>query len=205
MLDTEPIYKRSWQEAGRELGYDLNDSFYFTLTGRTNVACEELLGDRFGPNFPIQEFRERWQRLWKEEALNSGLQAKPGLAELLRFLDEHKISKAVATSSDRNYANFTLSAAGLLDRFETIVTGEEVVNGKPAPDIYLEAARRLGAEPARCVALEDSDNGVLAAAAAGMKVLLVPDLKAPSDAARRAASQVLESLHEAMDVITSWL
>ena len=83
------------------------------------------------------------------------------------------------------------------------MTGDQVSHGKPAPDIYLEAARRLDVEPSRCVALEDSDAGILAASRAGMVALLIPDLVDPSSEAVAAAFRVLGSLHEARQLIST--
>jgi beta-phosphoglucomutase-like phosphatase (HAD superfamily) len=205
MIDTESIYKRAWQNAAAEFGYILDDDFYWTLIGQPNPACEAAVLDRFGFEFPLAEFRVRWPELWRADVENSGIPTKTGLAELLSFLDEHRVPTAIATSSDREYATFSLQMAGLEGRFSEIVTGDQVVNGKPAPDIYLESARRLGVSPQQCVAIEDSDAGVLAASAAGMITLMVPDLIAPSAKARSAAFSVLTSLSEARDQIASFI
>jgi beta-phosphoglucomutase-like phosphatase (HAD superfamily) len=94
-------------------------------------------------------------------------------------------------------ARAKLGQAALLPRFHAIVGGDEVRAGKPAPDIYVEAARRLEVAPGDCVALEDSDPGVRAALAAGMTVLMVPDLVPPSAALMAAGPLVMASLHEA--------
>jgi HAD superfamily hydrolase (TIGR01509 family) len=201
MLDTEPLYKGAWQQASAELGFDLDDSSYSRLIGRPTEDCELELVKRFGAGFPMPRFRKRWSELWRLSVQVQGISRKPGLLAFLSFLEEQGLSMAIATSSDAEYAEFSLRSAGLTGRFSTIVTGDQVTEGKPAPDIYLEAARRLGRNPAECVALEDSDAGVLAASAAGMVTLCVPDLKPPSDAATRAASRVLGSLDDARDWI----
>lgn len=202
MLDTEPVYMRAWQRAASQFGFLLDEDFYFTLTGRTNEASEILLMERFGANFPMIPFRERWAELWREEVEDCGIPRKPGLIELLNHLAAHGIPAAVATSSDREYAAVSLRAAKLDARsFAQVVTGEQVKNGKPAPDIYLEAARRLGVRPARCLALEDSDNGILAASGAGMIAVMIPDLKPPSPEARAKAFRVLMSLHEVIPLL----
>src|SRR5215510_10915283 len=180
MLDTESIYKRAWQNAAVECGYTFDDDFYFTLVGQPNPACEAAVLERYGAGFPLPRFRTRWPELWRADVECSGIPTKPGLNELLSFLDENQIPTAIATSSDQEFTTFSLHAAGLDGRFSRIVTGDQIVNGKPAPDIYLESARRLGVEPQRCVAIEDSDTGVLAASAAGLVVMMVPDLKPPS-------------------------
>jgi beta-phosphoglucomutase-like phosphatase (HAD superfamily) len=120
----------------------------------------------------------------------------------LEYLCDRQIPAAVATSSDHQYANFSLKAAGLEPgAFVQLVTGEQVAKGKPSPDIYMEAARRLGIHPKRCLALEDSDAGILSASAAGMIAVMVPDLKPPSPEASQAAFRVLTSLHEVIPLL----
>jgi HAD superfamily hydrolase (TIGR01509 family) len=203
MLDTEPIYKRAWQRAASELGFELDDEFYATLIGRPTPDGEADVARKFGGAFPLDRFRARWPVLWKAEAERSGIAIKEGLIELLTFAEERGLGVAVATSSDAAYTDFTLGKTGLAGRFAVKVTGDQIRNGKPAPDIYLEAARRLGCEPAQCVALEDSDAGIAAASAAGMIALMIPDLETPSDTARRTAFRVLPSLIDARDVIAA--
>ncbi len=204
MLDTEPLYKDAWQKAASHLGFPLDDSFYFTLVGRTNAAGESALTERFGSDFSMTSFRERWERLWREQVEASGIPLKPGLVELLEYLAARNVPLAVATSSDLEYAALSLKAARLdARRFADIVTGEQVQHGKPAPDIYLEAARRLGVSPARSLAIEDSDAGILSASGAGMISVMVPDLKPPSPEARRAAFRVLASLNDVVALLSA--
>ncbi len=197
MLDTEPLYKASWQQAGAELGFDLDDQWYTVLYGRPNPDCERELIHRFGSDFPLSRFRMRWHELWQSAVDTRGIPTKRGLNALLSFVEEHALSSAVATSSDGTQTEVSLRSAGLLGRFDAVVTGDQIARGKPAPDIYLEAAVRLDLDPEECVALEDSDAGVFAANAAGMLTLCVPDMVPPSDAAKRAARCVLDSLDEA--------
>ena len=197
MLDTEPFYKRAWQSGCSELGYDLSDVTYSTLVGRPTPACEQVLLDTFGSSFPLDAFRERWPSLWRLQAATDGIETKLGLLPFLAFLRSRGVPTAVATSSEAPFAEFSLGRAGLLGAFQAVVTGDQIERGKPAPDIYLEAARQLGIEPDRCVALEDSEAGAVAASTAGMLTLLVPDGRPPSSSARRAADHVFESLIEA--------
>jgi len=201
MLDTESIYKLSWQKAAEDCGYVLDDPFYLTLIGQPNEACEAVLLERFGLDFPLADFRGRWSSIWRTEVESSGIPTKVGLLDLLSFLRKEQVPVAIATSSDRDYADLSLRAAGLASMFEHIVTADQVARGKPAPDIYLESARRLGVDPSRCIALEDSDAGVLAASAAGMTTVMVPDLKPPSAEAQQAAFCVASSLLEAKEEI----
>jgi len=205
MLDTEPLYKVAWQAASAELGYPLDDPSYATLVGRPTEDCERELVRKFGLAFPLGQFQARWPELWYAEVAANGIRQKPGLLEFLAFLDAQGLPVAVATSSERQYAAFSLRHAGLDGRFQVIVTGDEVAAGKPSPDIYLEAARRLRVVPAACVALEDSEAGVLAAGRAGMRALLIPDGTRPSDLAAHSAFSVLASLTEARQVVADLL
>jgi len=205
MIDTEPIYKASWQQACAELGFQLADAAHASLLGRPNADCERELGRMFGPRFPLERFQVRWPELWRSLADGRGIPTKAGLDAFLEFVEESNLLRAVATSSERDFTEFSLGRAGITDRFDEIVTGDQVSQGKPAPDIFLEAARQLGVDPTDCVALEDSSAGTLAAAAAGMRTICIPDLSPPSEAAARAATCVLESLDEAREWIAALL
>ena len=127
----------------------------------------------------------------------------PACSNSSAFSRREDVAIAVATSTESDDAAFTLRSAGLDARFRVIVTGDQVAHGKPAPDIYLEAARRLQMAPAQCVALEDSEAGIVAARRAGMVPLLIPDGVPPSPAAANAAFRVLPSLTEAQPLIRS--
>jgi len=119
---------------------------------------------------------------------------KPGAREFVTALRDNNVPTAVATSSRNPHAQHHLGAAGLLELFDTIVTRDDVRNPKPHPEPYLTAAGRLGIEPTRCLALEDSHAGVRAAHAAGMQTIMVPDLVHPSEEIRQLGIAVLESL-----------
>ena len=190
MLDTEPLYKMAWQRASADVGYELDDVSYTRLVGRPTGDCEAALRAQFGSEFPLDRFRVRWPELWQAGVAEAGIATKPGLFELLAFLDQRGLRLGVATSSEAEYAEFSLRSAGLAGRFAVVVTGDQVTRGKPAPDIYVEAAARLRVKPERCVALEDSEAGILAASGAGMIALLIPDWKHPSEMAVRAAFRV---------------
>ncbi|HET9270943.1 MAG TPA: HAD family phosphatase [Vicinamibacterales bacterium] len=205
MLDTEPIYKRAWQSAATGLGCDLDDGFYAQFVGRPNDDCERLLIERFGAALPLDRFRARWRELWNADAAANGIQTKPGLLELLVVLDTLSLPFAIATSSEAEETAFCLRAAGLDGRFPVRVTRDQIAHGKPAPDIYLEAARRLQTDPAHCVALEDSEAGIVSARRAGMVPLLIPDGVPPSARASNIAFRILPSLAHVPDVLTELL
>jgi HAD superfamily hydrolase (TIGR01509 family) len=201
LIDSEPIYRSAWQSAAAEGGYELSDDLYLTLIGLSDRDSERVLIRAFGPEFPLALFRDLWPARWRRQVEVSGIPIKPGLRDLLRVIEEHRLPVAVATSTAAEQARISLRAAGLNQRFSCIVTEDQVPNGKPAPDLFLEAARRLGFPPPHCIVLEDSEAGVLAAAAAGMPVLLIPDLKPPSAQAAALAHRVFASLKKAAEFV----
>jgi len=205
MLDTERLYKVAWQQASQELGFLLDDEMYLTLLGRPGDECEVDLVVRFGDEFPMRQFRARRRALWQKLVEDKGIPHKPGLFALLNLLRAHRLPVAIATSSNAERTEFSLRKAGLGERFEVVVTRDQVARGKPDPALYVEAARRLGQRPVDCMAIEDSDAGVLAACAAGMTTVCVPDLKPPSEAVRRLARCVVGSLNEVHELLVAML
>jgi HAD superfamily hydrolase (TIGR01509 family) len=180
MLDTEPIYKMAWQRAAAECGHPISEELYAELIGRSRVDGEAILADAFGAAFSMEDFRAVCARCEAAAFAENLPVIKPGLEELLALLEARAIPKAVATSTERHIAEQQLGSLGLLARFSVLATGDEVVNGKPAPDLFLLAASRLAIEPLQCLVLEDSEAGVMAAHRAGMHVFCVPDIKRPS-------------------------
>lgn len=205
MLDTEPLYQAAWQRAAAALGYALDDEFYLTLIGTPTQEALKKVGAYFGPDFPLQRFSKLGADQWYLQVEERGIDTKPGLLPLLDQLEAVAVPKAVATSSSAKQAAETLEAGGLADRFAHIVTSDQVALGKPAPDLYLEAAHRLSLPPAACIALEDSEAGVHSAHTAGMTVLMVPDLNKPSPQAEAQAYRILPSLHQAAPLIADLL
>lgn len=196
MLDSERIAFSAWKRACLEAGHPISDETILAMVGRTTSDSEQILREAMGPDFPLQEVKERRIRYTDMEIHEQGMPVKPGLCELLDLLDRAGVSKGVATSTTRARAMMKLGKAGIANRFPVIVAGNEVQRGKPAPDIYLLTAERLSVPPHDCVVLEDSDPGVFAAHAAGMQVIIVPDLKQPSEEAKALAYAVSPSLHE---------
>jgi len=137
MLDTERIYVRVWQEAARDLGYDLGDELFVSFVGLSVVESERRLARTAGDGFSIPAFRARWEELWRRYLDRDGIAVKPGLPPLLDWLDAAGAPRAVVTSTEAREAADTLQRAGLAVRFQTVVSGDQVANGKPAPDIFL--------------------------------------------------------------------
>jgi HAD superfamily hydrolase (TIGR01509 family) len=195
LLDTEPLYRAAWQRALRRFGYELTDEKYAHLAGRNREDAERMLKDDFGWDVPLEEFRPLCEQ-YEAEEFSKPIPKRPGVDELLALLEERDIPKAVATSTERTRAVRHLTEAGLISRFCAVAAGNEVAHGKPAPDLFLLAAKRIGADAAGCLVLEDAEPGIHAARAAGMGAFLVPDLIAPSDEVRRLADGVFASLSD---------
>lgn len=201
MFDSERLILRAWQRAMADFGYQASEEVFLASVGTTVESTNQLLRAAYGPDFPLEATNDRTGEYVWQEVDDLGAPLKPGLLALLDYLEAQGIPKAVASSSKRASIDRLLASAGLTGRFAASAAGDEVTHGKPAPDIFLLAAQRLGVEPARCLALEDSNPGALAAHAAGMAVIIVPDLKPPSDEAAQLAAAVLPDLH----AVQAWL
>jgi HAD superfamily hydrolase (TIGR01509 family) len=198
MLDTEPLAARAWGEAAAALGVDFDKALARAMIGRNFADCATMLRERYAAPYPFEALLGSWHEAYDTIVAREGLVLKPGLYELLEWLEAHSIPRAVATSTRRERARVKLEHTGLLPRFHDLVGGDEVARGKPAPDIYVEAARRVGVDVATCVALEDSEPGVRAALAAGMTAIMVPDLHPPSPELEALDVEVLPSLREVL-------
>ena len=200
MFDTERLARVAWRRAMAERGYTLSDDTYLPAIGRTVDGACRLFVEALGPELPIVEI-EAAKAAYLLELLEPAPPLKPGLLALLDGLDELGLPAAVASSTARAEVERRLASVGLLERFAATAGGDEVARGKPAPDLFLLACKRLGTSPSGCVVLEDSEAGVQAAAAAGMTPVIVPDLVPPSRAARALAQAVAPSLSEALAVV----
>ena len=158
-----------------------------------------------GGKFPLAEVSARGRERYLQRLRGEGVAVKPGLVPLLDWLAERDVPVAVATSTQHALALEKLALAGLRERFETIVCGDQVPKGKPAPDVYREAVARIDADPARCIALEDSEIGLRAAHAAGLTCIVVPDLLPPSPEYEPLAHAIVPSLREARALLDAML
>ena len=180
MLDTERLSIPLWAEAGNIFGYIITEEIVLRMVGISSQKTRGLLLDEFGPDFPYDSVCEKFRVLVKKEIEKNGVPKKYGLIELLDRLASAKIPLAVATSTRRATALEMLGKADILDRFSAVVCGDDVVNGKPAPDIFLLAAEKLGQPPSACVGFEDSPPGLLGLHTAGIKSIFIKDLIEPS-------------------------
>lgn len=193
-LDTELTYTRAeaalYQRYGTEFTLDHKREMLGTSGVKSGLAMERHL-DQPGR---AAELHDELRELVHAELDGAAIEPMPGARELIAALRAHGVPLGLATNSGRKFATRALRSAGVFECFDAVVSAEEVEHPKPAPDVYLEAAARLGADPAGCVALEDSATGVSAARAAGMTVVGVPSFPGLDLA---AANLVVPSLADA--------
>jgi HAD superfamily hydrolase (TIGR01509 family) len=193
LLDTESLYREAIFAACAAQGHAMVDHVHLSLIGTPKEMSDAILMAHFGDGFDI----DRYNATCKEHFVglcSAGVPLRLGVEELLVYLRREGIPRGVATSTRRVTAEAQLEAAGILDFLDVLVTRTDVTNGKPHPESFLKAAAALKAQPANCLALEDSYNGVRAAAAAGMATIMIPDLLAPIAEIEALCVGVLPSL-----------
>lgn len=194
LLDTEPLYKQAMIRACADLGYEMDAELHHAQIGVPADATERMLRVAFGEDFPVARYKRMAHDIMVELTAE-GVPIKPGVRELLFELRTRGIPAAVATSTARPIAPDRLAHAGIADMFTAVVTRNEVANGKPHPEPFLTAADGIGVAPDKCIALEDSHNGIRAAHAAGMMAIMVPDLLEPTPEIVKLCHAVMDSLH----------
>lgn len=203
MVDTEPLSRRAWAQVIGPFGATLTDEVYGRMIGRRTTEAAQILLEAAAVPLTPEELVGRRTAVF-DQILAQGVPVMPGLPELHAAIARRGLPWAVATSSPHRHAQQILAQLGLLASCGAIAGGDEVAHGKPAPDIYLLAAERLGVPPAHCLALEDSAPGCQAAAAAGMRVVAVPN-GATETAVFPCAHQVVSSLHQVITMLDDQL
>jgi HAD superfamily hydrolase (TIGR01509 family) len=194
LFDSEALYRDAILAAAQELGHEYTVDDFLRLVGRPWAVNRMALQEHIGPDHDVEEFRSAWHRYYQER--KNFLALKVGAAELLDRLDELRLPRAICTSSSHEDVRHNLDLHALTGRFDAIVAAGDYARGKPAPDPFLCAAKVLGVTPQACLALEDSHNGVRAAAAAGMRTIMIPDLLPATDEMRSLCYLVAGDLHD---------
>ena len=177
VLDTERIYMEAWRRAAAEKGFPMPEEALAKTRSIDPQRAAQIFKEYCGADFDYPVIWQRRVEISEEIIRSRGPEKliKPGVREFFRLLDSSGIKKAVAsmTLASRTYPH--LESAGLLHCFDAIVTGDEVKNGKPAPDIFLTAADRVGVRPENCIVCEDSGSGIRAGYRSGARVFFIPD------------------------------
>ena len=189
MIDTERLDWHAAKAIGAQYGIVVDDDFLLRSIGRRLADVGPEFDRRFGHSVRWPAFAREIGRWRQEYIARHGMPWKPGVTELIDLLDQRGIPRAVATSTVRDEALSRMGA--IVERLNAAAFGNEVANGKPAPDIYLLATERLGVPADLCLALEDSLPGVEAAENAGLTVIMVPDLVTAHSGVRHVCRSLL--------------
>ena len=181
LLDSESVCDQIWELLADEMGLPDIQAAILENRGCNEALMAKNLVARYGSGFDCKKFFEDFRVHFHDVEFTKGIPLLPQVAETLDYLKGRGYRLALATSTRRSTATRQLKAVGVYDIFEAWTFGDEVERSKPAPDIYLKAARELGVEPEFCAGVEDSPNGIISVHSAGFKPIMVPDRIAPSD------------------------
>ena len=188
ILDSEKEYRRFWMQAAEELGYPLTEDVVLRLRSCDSSIARKIVDEAAGESGAYDRVRARRKILMKDFLSEHTYELKPGVKAFLEKCRELPVRKVIVTSSRPE------------EKMPDFVSVKEVKRGKPFPDVYLFACRKLGMEPGECLAIEDSPNGVRSAYSAGVKVVMVPDLTGPTDELRRMC-RVADRIEEVMEYL----
>ena len=203
LFDTERLYGLGWVEVAADFGKEKQPELSWRACGLGDDQCVEL-AERYYPDVDGREYVQHVVDFVKRKT-ETDLNLMPGVLELLRFFEEQGICIAVASSSHTDIVESHLRRKEIRKYFQAVVGGDQVTNGKPAPDIFLRAASLLGIPADECYVFEDSPNGIRAAVAAGCTAVMVPDQIQPTDEIRGLCDRICDSLLTAMEDIRQGL
>lgn len=192
VIDSSAQHERSWEILAEEISKPLPEGHFKLGFGKKNqVIIPEILGWTVEPS-EIAVLSNRKEEIYRELVRKSGVQILPGARELVSALRLEGIPRAIGSSTPQGNLDAIFAATGLGDFFDAVVSGDDVVHGKPAPDVFLLAAKMLGLPPAECLVIEDAHAGIEAACRAGIPVLAVATTKPISELG--SATGAVESL-----------
>lgn len=205
LLDSERPIRDAWLAEAKRHGHPMDQATYSEVIGRNDRDTREIFRKHFGNDFPFDQICLRVQDILKQSVEQSGYKPKSGAIELLDYLASRSVECVIATSTEKSEACARLLKAKILSYVREVTGGDEVSHGKPEPDLFLLAAKKQGVAPRDCLVLEDSAPGARAAHAAGMQVIVVPDLKEPPQDVRGFSLGIFPSLRESRPTVERWL
>jgi HAD superfamily hydrolase (TIGR01509 family) len=201
MFDTKPTWIAAWGPAFSEEGLQFDKKLLPQFFGASQEAIEQIIAQKYNSNpRAIKAVREH-VRIASKAMMDKGAPKKPGLDELLEYAAAQGLGCAVASASGRNLVEAHLAHGKISGFFQAVVAGDYGLPSKPAPDVFLEAARRLHAQPSETLVLEDSEKGIEAASAGGFIPVMVPDMIEPSPEINSMARYVCSSLLDVRNLL----
>lgn len=201
MIDTEIVYFKMYKQAVNEFGGDIDLDFHKELIGKPEWYDRAKLIEKFGEDFPVDEVIRRHHAYSDTYFEKYGVKVKEGIMDLLEYLKMNNMKMIIATSSKRRRANQVLRDTGFDQYIKESICGDEVENGKPNPEVFLKAAKKMNSDVEHCLVLEDSEAGIEAAHHAGIKVICIPDLKQPSLSHKELTYKTITSAKEVISII----
>ncbi|MBE6047603.1 MAG: HAD family phosphatase [Clostridium sp.] len=196
IYDTEAFYLKHWIQVFYEYGYKMTKDIYINAMGRGRKKVKEYFKSVFGDDLPIDEMYVKKDKLLFDALKNREVPLKSGALELLQCLKDNNIKIALATSAKRERLDIQLKNSPIVKYFDAIVCGDDVVNSKPDPEIFLKAAKLVGADYKKCIVIEDSEAGIKAAHDGNMIGFHVEDLKVADENIKKNASKLFKNLVE---------
>lgn len=194
MIDSERVTYECYKKYLSNLGMEITEEFYKTLLGQTKAVCKEKFLKQYGEDFPYEDSIETVHEMMATRFLEEGIPVKKGLPELLKYLKKNNYKTIVATSSERKRVDVILKSADIAQYFDDSICGDEVKNGKPNPEVFLKACKKLGVSTEEALVIEDSEAGIQAAFDGGIKVICVPDMKYPEEEYEKKALFICNDL-----------
>ncbi|MBX2880644.1 MAG: HAD family phosphatase [Granulosicoccus sp.] len=204
LIDTERYSKQAFVDTASAFALGNRSELFLSLVGTNEETHTKKLAQELGDRIDSTLFRQQWKDRYHEAIATNPPQLMDGVRHMLEWLTNEKIKCAVATSSTTTAGEKKLLDAGIRDFFQTVTCGDQVSRSKPHPDIFLKAGESIEADMSRSIGFEDSPNGVRAAHAAGLHVIQIPNLVAPTEELLKLDHSVCESMHHALELITSW-
>jgi beta-phosphoglucomutase len=189
IFDTERVYLEHWIQVFQKYGYEMKKEVYVSVMGRGRKNVMKLFKEIYGEDLPITEMYKEKDKLLVQAIEEGQVPMKPGAKEILVFLKENNFKIALATSAKADRTKRQLEMGSIQDKFDAIVTGDDIINSKPDPEIFLKAAEKISLKPENCIVVEDSSAGIKAAYNAKITALHVEDLK-------EADEEILEYCHK---------
>ena len=201
LIDSESVSKQSWEQAAKDFGFEFSFSLYSKIAGGTIKSARKKIEHHTQGQVDMDLFMNHARDIYLETLETNGIEVMDGAIELLEFLDRSNIKSTVATSTERRYVDRKMVLSGLIGRIDVTVTGDEVENGKPAPDIFLKSSRIISVPADQCIVIEDAQAGIEGAYSAGMTPIMVPGTVSPSQQVRALAYAVVPTLHEVCSIL----
>ena len=202
MVDTESLATEAFIHSAKKQGYDMTKEETLLVLGFTTKSIYEFWENYFkNSDVSGKQLVDDHYKYIENILFTTGPRKMPYIEELLKYLKENNYKVAVASSSNMNHIINNMEKTGLKKYIDEFASGAEVKNGKPAPDVFLLAAERLGVEPKKCLVLEDSKAGVIAGSSAGAKVIMVPDMFKPDDECKEKAYKIVNNLGEVINML----